>query len=216
MSQPPPYQQPGGYPPNPDRRPLPQGWIERYDERCAFVASRCGPGVLIDTYVPRPRLATGLGEPRTIHPIVAISSNKLSVLDRFYVNTFENPPRSSWVHPLGPAPPSPQPSGYAPPSGPPPPSGSPYPPQGGYGGYGQPPPQQWQQPPPPQGGYYGGPPQGGYYGGPPQENRGEDARFPWVDGKVLIGGYDQGGSGPTALSPRSFNSRPRRRSLGLA
>ena len=29
MSQPPPY----GTPSNPDRRPLPQGWIEKYDER---------------------------------------------------------------------------------------------------------------------------------------------------------------------------------------
>ncbi len=101
-------------------------------------------------------------------------------MDRFYVNTVESPPRSSWVHPLGPAPPTPQPSPFAPPPGPPPPENrgySPYPPQGGYNqGYGQPPPQQWGQSPPPQGSYYGSPPpQGGYppYGGaPPQENRG--------------------------------------------
>lgn len=101
------------------------------------------------------------------------------------MNTSENPPRSSWVHPLGPAPPTPQPSPFAPPPGPPPPENrgySPYPPQGGYNqGYGQPPPQQWAQSPPPQGGYYGSPPpQGGYppYGGaPPQENRGECSEY---------------------------------------
>ncbi|KAI0366203.1 hypothetical protein BV20DRAFT_1124411 [Pilatotrama ljubarskyi] len=135
MSQPPPYS-PNGPPPNPDRRPLPPGWIEQWD------------------------------------------SNYKAW---FYVNTAENPPRSSWVHPLGPAPPTPQPSGFAPPPGPPPPdnrSYSPYPPQPqpGYGpGYGQPPPQQYSQSPGP-GSYYGSPPpQGGYppYGaGPPQENRG--------------------------------------------
>ncbi|KAI0637645.1 hypothetical protein C8Q77DRAFT_1087004, partial [Trametes polyzona] len=84
MSQPPPYT-PNGPPPNPDRRPLPPGWIEQWDSN-------------YKTW--------------------------------FYVNTAENPPRSSWVHPLGPAPPAPQPSGYAPPSGPPPPDNrgySPYP-----------------------------------------------------------------------------------------
>ncbi|KAL7281992.1 hypothetical protein PYCCODRAFT_1436031 [Trametes coccinea BRFM310] len=135
MSQPPPYGSPGGPPPNPDRRPLPPGWIEQWDANYKAW---------------------------------------------FYVNTAENPPRSSWVHPLGPPPPAPQPSGYAPPPGPPPPdrSYSPYPPQGGYGsGYGQPPPQpSYAQSPPPGPGYYGSPPpQGGYppYGGaPPQENRG--------------------------------------------
>ncbi|KAI0676707.1 hypothetical protein C8Q78DRAFT_1073498 [Trametes maxima] len=121
MSQPPPYS-PNGPPPNPDRRPLPPGWVEQWDNN-------------YKTW--------------------------------FYVNTSENPPRSSWVHPLGPAPPA-QPSGYAPPSGPPPPDNrgySPYPPQ--------------VSSPPGPGGYYGGPPQGGYapspspYGGPPpQENRG--------------------------------------------
>ncbi|KAI9063494.1 hypothetical protein FKP32DRAFT_722968 [Trametes sanguinea] len=31
MSQPPPYGSPGGPPPNPDRRPLPPGWIEQWD-----------------------------------------------------------------------------------------------------------------------------------------------------------------------------------------
>ncbi|PIL36626.1 hypothetical protein GSI_00315 [Ganoderma sinense ZZ0214-1] len=121
MSQPPPY----GPPSNPDRRPLPQGWIEKYDERYQAW---------------------------------------------FYVNTLENPPRSSWVHPLGAAPPE----GYGPPSGPPPPNqyNNPYPPPGGYN-QGPLPQQQWgQSPPPPSGGYYGGPPppQGGYpgqYGGPP-------------------------------------------------
>ncbi|KAI8984943.1 hypothetical protein BD414DRAFT_71103 [Trametes punicea] len=115
MSQPPPYS-PNGPPPNPDRRPLPPGWIEQWDPNYKAW---------------------------------------------FYVNTAENPPRSSWVHPLGPAPPAPQPSGYAPPPGPPPPdrSYSPYPPQGGYTpGY--------YSSPPPQGGY---PP---YGGGPPPENRG--------------------------------------------
>jgi hypothetical protein len=43
---------------------------------------------------------------------------------RFYVNTQENPPRSSWEHPHGPAPPSgPPPFHYAPPSGRPPATG---------------------------------------------------------------------------------------------
>ena len=76
---------------------------------------------------------------------------------RYYVNTREQPPRSSWEHPLGPIPPP----------GPPPQadrsfSHSPYggrPPQQGYGGYPQP---GYGQPPPQ--GYYNGP-QGGYVGG---------------------------------------------------
>ena len=92
----------------------------------------------------------------------------LTLICRFYVNTREQPPRSSWEHPLGPIPQS-----FAPPLGPPPPDrsysrspyGGPTPPQpsqgyGGYSGYqpayGQPPPQ----------GYYNGPP-GGYAGGAP-------------------------------------------------
>ena len=81
----------------------------------------------------------------------------------------EQPPRSSWEHPLGPIPPP----------GPPPPdrgySRSPYggPPAQGYGGYSTYQPSYGQ---PPQG-YYNGPP-GGYAGGPPPqrsyaaENRG--------------------------------------------
>ncbi|OBZ71854.1 hypothetical protein A0H81_08115 [Grifola frondosa] len=134
MSQPPPYGPSGGRPSNPDKRPLPPGWIEQYDS---------------------------------------------SYNAWFYVNTMEQPPRSSWVHPLGP-PNSPQPpSAYAPPSGPPPPDNrgySPYPPSGGYNS--QP---NYQPSPPPQqygGGYggYNGPPQGGYQGGyqsgPPPEQRG--------------------------------------------
>jgi len=78
----------------------------------------------------------------------------------FYVNTRENPPRSSWEHPLGPIP-----QNFGPPPGPPPPdrgySRSPYdrPPPGpqGYGyqpSYGQPPQ-----------GYYNNAPAGGYAGG---------------------------------------------------
>ncbi|CCM03963.1 uncharacterized protein FIBRA_06119 [Fibroporia radiculosa] len=61
----------------------------------------------------------------------------------FYVNTFEEPPRSSWVHPLDIAPRSPRPGGYAPPSGPPPPND-----RRGYDssrGYDQP---SWNQGPP--------------------------------------------------------------------
>ena len=96
---------------------------------------------------------------------------------RFYVNTQEQPPRSSWVHPLGPLPPPP-----GPPPGPPlnrdPAYGgsgwnqNPYPQQSaGYGSPGG-----WNNGPP-QGGYggygYNGPPQGNYGGGyPPQEQRG--------------------------------------------
>jgi hypothetical protein len=90
---------------------------------------------------------------------------------RYYVNTREQPPRSSWEHPLGPIPPP----------GPPPErsfSRSPYgdrPQQQGYGGYpgyqptyGQPPPQ----------GYYNGPP-AGYAGGAPyaSQNRGAWGSF---------------------------------------
>ncbi|KAH0839548.1 hypothetical protein J3R83DRAFT_434 [Lanmaoa asiatica] len=80
----------------------------------------------------------------------------------FYVNTREQPPRSSWEHPLGPIP-----QGFVPPLGPPPPdrsySRSPYCnlPSQGYGGY---PGHQHSYGPPPQG-YYNGPP-GGHIGGP--------------------------------------------------
>ncbi|KAI0938955.1 hypothetical protein AcW1_004121 [Taiwanofungus camphoratus] len=106
----------------------------------------------------------------------------------FYVNTCEDPPRSSWTHPLGPPPSSPRPSGFAPPLGPPPPDNRGYSPapysQGPPGGYGQPgynqgpPSQQWEGSnygrgygsPAPQGGYGG--PQGGYGGPPPGESRG--------------------------------------------
>jgi len=112
MSQPPPY----GYtnPSNPDKRPLPPGWIEQYE------------------------------------------SNYKAW---FYVNTQEQPPRPSWVHPLGPPPPNnPPPSQYSPPAGPPPPSNQS--PQ--YGGYGA-----------PAGPSYGGPSYGGpSYGGPPHESGG--------------------------------------------
>ncbi|PCH41545.1 hypothetical protein WOLCODRAFT_143636 [Wolfiporia cocos MD-104 SS10] len=112
----------------------------------------------------------------------------------FYVNTNEEPPRSSWVHPLGPPPPSsPRPSSYAPPQGPPPPdrgrgyspapySGGPPPPdrdpyRPGYGQPGRPP------TPPRPAAYedrygspaYNAPPPGGYrpnsgYGGPPPDD----------------------------------------------
>lgn len=94
------------------------------------------------------------------------------------MNTRDDPPRSSWVHPLG----APPPSGYAPPPGAPPGDrswGGPSPygqgPPGGYGGgYDQGPQRS------PYGGY-GGPPPGGYGGGGPppgqwgyqQEQRGE-------------------------------------------
>ncbi|EPQ59712.1 hypothetical protein GLOTRDRAFT_114321 [Gloeophyllum trabeum ATCC 11539] len=118
MSQPPPYNAPP--PENPDRRPLPPGWIQQYDHKYKAW---------------------------------------------FYVNTQESPPRSSWVHPLGPPGSPAPPSNFAPPPG--------APPRDAYGpgpGYNQgPPQQQWGGP---QGGYgggyqnYGGPPQG--YGGPPQ------------------------------------------------
>lgn len=86
----------------------------------------------------------------------------LTFICRFYVNTREQPPRSSWEHPLGPIP-----QGFAPPLGPPPPdrsySRSPYggPPQSqGYGGMGYQP--SYGQPQ----GYYNNP-QGGYASGPP-------------------------------------------------
>jgi len=69
---------------------------------------------------------------------------------RFYVNTHEQPPRSSWVHPLGPLAPPPGP----PPSFPPPANGPPVNVRDGYGGY--------QGPP----GYNNGPGYGGYNQGP--------------------------------------------------
>ncbi|KAH7924831.1 hypothetical protein BV22DRAFT_1195641 [Leucogyrophana mollusca] len=94
----------------------------------------------------------------------------------FYVNTREQPPRSSWEHPLGP-----MQTQFAPPPGPPnrewsrsPYGGgqSNYPPSQQYGGGGYGP---GYQPSygGPQGGYggpqggYGGPPQGGFGGGSP-------------------------------------------------
>ena len=139
-----------------------------------------------------------------------------SVCIRFYVNTFENPPRSSWVHPLGPAPPSPQPGGYAPPSGPPPPSGSPYPPSGGYNqGYGQPPPQQWSSSPPPGPGYYGGAPAGGYggYGGaPPQENRGECVCGPRTVDVMLTLRMPSGWFGSNSPQPQVVQQAPPKKS----
>lgn len=55
---------------------------------------------------------------------------------RFYVNTTANPPVTTWVHPLGPAPPpGPPPAPYSPPAGPPPPTNTGYN-QGGGGGQG--------------------------------------------------------------------------------
>ena len=114
----------------------------------------------------------------------------LSITSRFYVNTRENPPRSSWTHPLGPPPPSPSSGppqgGFSPPQGGPQPDNRGWgmnggnnnnrwgPPSGGgggggYGGGGG----GWGGPQgggggwggPPAGGW-GGPPGGGY-GGPP-------------------------------------------------
>ncbi|KAH9843787.1 uncharacterized protein C8Q71DRAFT_730047 [Rhodofomes roseus] len=131
MSQPPPYSsrpysenQPRE---NPDRRPLPPGWISQWD------------------------------------------SNYNAW---FYVNTQENPPRSSWVHPLGP-PGSPRPqAGYAPPSGPPPPDNRGYSP--GY--QGPPAPQRYDDYRGPSPGYGGQPPSnygpGPGYGAPARDSRG--------------------------------------------
>ncbi|KAF8841298.1 hypothetical protein BDN67DRAFT_532713 [Paxillus ammoniavirescens] len=113
------------------------------------------------------------------HYMVLICSYK----QWFYVNTREQPPRSSWEHPLGP-----MPQGFAPPSGPPPDrsySRSPY--GGAPGGYNsgyQPSygasPQGYGGPPPnyanaPSGGYMGGGPYGSggsQQGSYPPENRG--------------------------------------------
>ncbi|EPT03166.1 hypothetical protein FOMPIDRAFT_1035543 [Fomitopsis schrenkii] len=148
MSQPPPYSS-RPYSPNPpprenpDRRPLPPGWIAQWD------------------------------------------SNYNAW---FYVNTQDNPPRSSWVHPLGPpGSPTPQ-SSYAPPPGPPPPnSRGAYSP--GYGGSPAPGPQRYDgyasTPSPGYGGPspgYGGPPPSNYatrpgYGGPSQPQRDDRGWF---------------------------------------
>lgn len=108
-----------------------------------------------------------------INPVASLSLWRI-VWSRFYVNTRETPPRSSWTHPLGPPPP---PRGYAPPGGPPPPDNrgydgrrSPYPPQqGGWGGSPQPPQQNWG---PPQQSW--GPPPPQRYGQSPQPVYNED------------------------------------------
>ncbi|KZT12680.1 uncharacterized protein LAESUDRAFT_709886 [Laetiporus sulphureus 93-53] len=87
----------------------------------------------------------------------------------FYVNTNENPPRSSWVHPLGPPPPpSPRP-GYAPPAGPPSSDNRGYSPSPYSGGYDQKP-GYAQAPPPQRYDNYASPPPSGY--GPSREGRG--------------------------------------------
>ncbi|KAH9950150.1 hypothetical protein B0H21DRAFT_819568 [Amylocystis lapponica] len=129
-----------GGPVNPDRRELPPGWIEQYDE----------------------------------------NYNKW-----FYVYTRDSPPRSSWVHPLGPPG-----SHYAPPPGPPPPgenrgfNASPY---GGGPGYGSPQSQRW-------GNDYGGPPQGGYnsppggYGGTPPAGYRPQGYGPPAEQRGFFGG----------------------------
>ncbi|KAJ6516428.1 hypothetical protein C8R45DRAFT_244664 [Mycena sanguinolenta] len=105
----------------------------------------------------------------------------------FYVNTFVQPPVTTWTHPLG-APPSPAPS-YGPPQGPPPGQGppqqqgspypggaSPYPGQASpYPGSASPYPQQqggYGQPPPGQYSPYGQPPPQQYQNPPPQDQGG--------------------------------------------
>ncbi|KIK07628.1 hypothetical protein K443DRAFT_167685 [Laccaria amethystina LaAM-08-1] len=55
----------------------------------------------------------------------------------FYVNTRADPPVTTWVHPLGAAPPpGPPPAPYSPPAGPPPPTNAGYNQGGGGQGYG--------------------------------------------------------------------------------
>lgn len=110
------------------------------------------------------------------------------------MNTVATPPQTTWVHPLGPAPPQNAPaSQFAPPAGPPPPNNAnrDYPPASGYG-YNN-----------PQGQYsgYGGAP-GGYapgYGGSPPPPQG------YVPPQPAYGGYqpapyqEQGGKGVLSL-----------------
>jgi len=130
----------------------------------------------------------------------------------FYVNIRENPPRSSWEHPLGP-----MQQQFSPPLGPPPPNRdfnrSPYgPPGGGYGGYGGGPEYQggYNQGPPPggYGGGYGGPPggyggaPGGGYGGGYQENRG-------------YGGPSYGGPSPQPQTVIVEEQRKKKSGMGL-
>ncbi|EGO01464.1 hypothetical protein SERLA73DRAFT_176741 [Serpula lacrymans var. lacrymans S7.3] len=111
----------------------------------------------------------------------------------FYVNTRENPPRSSWVHPYATAPSrSPPPQQFAPAMGAPPNREFNRSPYGEYnqGGWQNQPPQQYGGGPP--GGYgtgyqpsYGGPPGGGY-GGPQGEYRGNPGGYGGP-----MGGYPQ-------------------------
>jgi hypothetical protein len=130
-------------PQNPDTRPLPEGWIQQYDNK--FV---CDYYVNSSTDIHY-RSVTKLG----MLCMQIRTSTPGSCCTRYYVNTQERPPRSIWVHPLGPPPPpGPPPTQYAAPQGPPPggynqsPYGGGYGgPQGGWGGSGNYPPQQQQQ-----------------------------------------------------------------------
>jgi hypothetical protein len=74
ISQPPLHHAVSGEPENPDKRPLPTGWIEQYDSR--YVVSSFN--VSLFTRVP--------------------SSHKAF----FYVNTAAPNPAPTWTHPLGP------------------------------------------------------------------------------------------------------------------
>ncbi|EMD41152.1 hypothetical protein CERSUDRAFT_121695 [Gelatoporia subvermispora B] len=95
----------------------------------------------------------------------------------FYVNTRDDPPRPSWVHPLGPPRPTSS-SSYRPPAGPPPPD-RPYDGDRGYSpqpqrAYSPQPPRAYSPNPPQQQdrGFYApsyGQPQGGYNLAPPQQ-----------------------------------------------
>jgi len=125
----------------------------------------------------------------------------------FYVNTREQPPRSSWEHPLGPMP-------FAPPSGPPPDrsySRSPY--GGGPGGYNS--------------GYqpsYGASPQG--YGGPPPNYTNAPSGGYTGGGPYAPGGYQQGsyppenrgwfgGGGGGQQQPVYTQAPPKKSGIGL-
>lgn len=166
MSAPPPY------PPseNPDRRPLPGGWITQYDSKCVHRQSFIELNQLLIKLLCIIAIEPG----KLIYSFVA--EIRLKFVARFYVNTVANPPVTTWTHPLGPPPTSPPPNPYGSPPGPPP-RNSEYGynnPQGQYSGYGGP---GYQPSPPPQP-YYGNspPPQGygsgGYGGYREEENRG--------------------------------------------
>lgn len=127
----------------------------------------------------------------------------------FYVNTNASPPVTSWVHPLGAAPPpGPPPAPHSPPAGPPPPTNTGYNQGSGGQGYGY---------SNPQGGYspsYGGggnnfpqqqqPPYNRYDGGSSPQNWQQPPQQAQQGGKGMMGGLLGGLLGKHGSSGGSY------------